>query len=316
MNPGELLSQFITLEHIPFPKKHEDSYFFDFSDEEFHLLAVFDGCGGLGARRYSLLDNQTGASLAAQTCSAVAAHWKNKITAQQMTNAALLADLFQKEALDKLQGLEEKYADNNKLIGTMVRTLPCTASMALVLPNSKAEGVTLTAINAGDSRVYVLTSEQGLQQLTRDDLRGNPDALMNLYVGAPLTNVINIDVPFELRTSTVKMSQPFAVLAATDGVFGYVRTPIDFEYMLLNRLCESASMEEFEKAFQADVASIAGDDATAVMAFYGWSSFKAIKKDFQQRAALLAELCECLDRDPSDDNIESVWNKYKTGAYL
>lgn len=316
MKPGDSFSQFITVEHIPFEKKHEDSYIYNFSRNELHMMAVYDGCGGLGARRYSALDNKTGAFLAAQTCAMVAEQWMNHATQQMIQTPGKLAELFMSQVTEELSALEKKYADNNKLLGTMVRTMPCTASMALVSPGEEPNAVTLTTFHTGDSRVYLLTPACGLQQMTRDDLRGNPDALLNLYVSAPLTNVVNIDVPFTMQTRSLQIEHPFAVLTATDGIFGYVRTPMDFENMLLNTLCRSATMSEFETTFRRDIAEISGDDATAVMAFYGWKSFEGIKKDFRRRSGEVAAVCAELDQDPSDDTIERLWEKYKPQAYI
>lgn len=316
MNPGELFSQYFKVVHIPSEHKHEDSYCFDFSRNDLHLLAVFDGCGGLGARRYSRLKGKTGAFLAAQTCAQCAAQWHHQLQPGAAVNLQALADGFSSIVLERLTVLESEYADNNKLVGTMVRTMPCTASMALVYADPETSATAVASFNAGDSRVYLLTAEHGLQQLTHDDLRGDPDALMNLYVNAALTNMINIDVPFSLRLRSVSIDEPFAVLTATDGIFGYVRTPIDFENMLLQALEEASTFNDFESAFGQAVAAITGDDATAVMAFYGWKSFQTLQADLRRRASIVAELCARMDGSATDEAIEQAWLQYKPGAFI
>lgn len=316
MKLGQMFSQYFTVEHIPNEKRHEDSYCFDFSGDELHLLAVFDGCGGLGARRYSRLADKSGAFLAAQTSAKCAFRWKERIQTGKQMDLQALAEEYSEGVRAELTALEREYADDNRLVGTMVRTMPCTASMALVYPSPERSAVTVASFNAGDSRVYLLTPEHGLRQLTRDDLRGEPDALMNLYVNAALTNMINLDVPFSLRLRSVNVRGPFGVLAATDGVFGYVRTPMDFENMLLQALEEASGFGDFQQRFRKAVAGITGDDATAVMAFYGWRSFQKLQADFHPRAQKLADICAALDRDGTDEAIERAWTEYKPGAFV
>ena len=316
MQPDDKLSQFLLIEHTPSKDRHEDSYCFDFSRRDMHLLAVFDGCGGLGARHYPALADRTGAFIAAQTCARIVGNRFDRLSPEDLSDTAQFAQSLCAKITADLTRLEENFADKNKLLGSMVRTMPCTASVALVHPGVLPESLSVTALNAGDSRVYVLTAEGGLMQLTRDDLRGEPDALMNLYVSAPLSNVINIDEPFSLRVRSVDYTIPFAVLTASDGVFSYVRTPMDFENLLLRSLTDAASFEEFEAAFREGVSAIAGDDATAVMAFYGWKHFSDLQKSFAKRSRAVSEICARLDEGPSDDAIEDAWLKYKPGAYV
>ena len=316
MRPGEALSQLMTIDYAPSENKHEDSFCYDFSKDELHLLSVFDGCGGLGSRRYSRLDNKTGAFIAAQSCARLIEQWQEQVTPELLADHRQLAESFMTRIVRQLNYLESKYADDNKLVGTMVRTMPCTASIALVHPGENGQSLSLTTLSAGDSRVYILTAENGLQQVTRDELRGNPDAMVNLYVSAPLSNVVNIDVPFTLQTRCMDMAKPFAVLAATDGVFGYVRTPMDFERILLDSLETASSFAEFESHFQRGVSSIAGDDATAVMGFYGWKSFKGMKRDFVRRRGQVGRICQALDANQTDEAMESAWQAYKPNAYI
>lgn len=316
MCPGEALSQFVTIDYAPNETKHEDSFCYDFSREELHLLAVFDGCGGLGSRRYSRLENKTGAFIAAQSCARLIEQWQEQVTPEMLADHQQLAESFMTRIVKQLSFLESKYADDNKLMGTMVRTMPCTASIALVHPGENDRTLSLTTMSAGDSRVYILTAEDGLQQVTRDELRGNPDAMANLYVSAPLSNVVNIDVPFTMQTRRMDMGRPFAVLTATDGVFGYVRTPMDFERILLDSLAMASTFAEFESAFQREVTAISGDDATAVMGFYGWKNFKGMKRAFVRRRAYVDKLCQELDANHTDEAMESAWQAYKPTAYI
>ena len=133
----------------------------------------------------------------------------------------------------------------------MVRTLPCTGSMITVTPSSvDLQALYVDIIHAGDSRVYMMRPQKGLQQVTRDELAGNPDALRNLYVSAPMTNVINIDKDFTLTHLAFDMKEPFALLCASDGVFGYVKTPMHFEKIILDCLETAETSHNLSKAFR------------------------------------------------------------------
>ena len=52
----------------------EDSYAF-FVNDKYGMIAVFDGCGGIGSRRYALYDDKTGAYIASHTVAQVAKKW-------------------------------------------------------------------------------------------------------------------------------------------------------------------------------------------------------------------------------------------------
>jgi len=163
--------------------------------------------------------------------------------------------------------------------------------------------------------VYVMRPKEGLQQVTRDELAGNPDALKNLYVSAPMTNVINIDKDFTLTHLSLTIKPPFAVLCASDGVFGYVKTPMHFERIILNALENAETFGDFERDFCIGVTSITGDDSTAVMPFYGWTAFDQLKEDFAKRYRYVDGLCTSVDTDERDEIIEAAWAQYSRDYY-
>ena len=171
-------------------------------------------------------------------------------------------------------------------------------------------------LQAGDSRVYIMRPANGLQQFSRDELVGNPDALNNLYATAPLANVINIDTDFTLTRQSMDVLGPFAVMCATDGFFGYSKTPMHLERDFLNCLNTASSFEDFEKKCDDVIGGAAGDDATAVMAFYGWRSLANIQADFAKRIRFINGMCGSLDSNWKDELIESAWAQYKPTYYI
>ena len=310
------LCQFISIKYAPASEKCEDALCYSFEDTHFHFAGVFDGCGGLGSKRYEKVENKTGAFISSQTCASVFYDEMKRSLSNKGISDTFVTHL-KSCFLITLKNREEQYGQQSRLIGTMVRTLPCTGSMVVI---SQAKGseklLHLDIIHAGDSRVYIMRPNEGLQQVTRDELSGNPDALENLYVSAPMTNVINIDKDFTLTHLSYNIETPFAVLCASDGVFGYVKTPMHFEKIILDALETANSFDSAEQAFRNSIKDIAADDSTAVMPFYGWDSYDQIKSAFAKRHRFISRLCHSIEEDMTDESINSTWNQFKAGYYL
>ena len=309
------LCQFVSIKYAPASEKCEDALCYSFEDADFHFAGVFDGCGGLGSKRYEKVGNKTGAFISSQTCASVFYDEMKSAKRNTAINDAFV-DHLKSCFLTALGNREKKYGQRGGLVGTMVRTLPCTGSMVVVSQAQDTDKLLqLDIIHAGDSRVYIMRPNEGLQQLTRDELVGNPDALRNLYVSAPMTNVINIDKDFTLTHLSYRIEPPFAVLCASDGIFGYVKTPMHFEKLILDALEASDTFDSMEQAFLKRIKAIAADDATAVMPFYGWDSLNQIKKAFARRHHFLSGLCRSIEEDMTDETIHSAWDQFKTGYY-
>jgi hypothetical protein len=117
-------------------------------------------------------------------------------------------------------------------------------------------------------------------------------------------------------------------VCATDGCFGYVRTPMHFEYLVLRHLLEARSTEAWSSALQAEIAAVTGDDAAMSTLGVG-ADLQDFQKLFAPRVAELAsDFIEPLD-DLSDavtraeqelralqsrqlDEMTERWNRYKS----
>lgn len=111
-------------------------------------------------------------------------------------------------------------------MGSMVRKFPTT--LALAYAEKEEDAIKIHLLWAGDSRVYLL-DEKGLAQLTRDDTDVE-DAFENLTNDGPMNNVLSSDGNYGINYKSVLLSTPTIVFAATDGCFGYIPTPMEFEY--------------------------------------------------------------------------------------
>lgn len=310
----QILTGIAEIEYKPLGLKGEDALTYNFQRNDLHTLAVFDGCGGAGSWKYPEFDNATGAFISAQIISRIYARWFSSLSADETKSAENLAVAFHDESFKILTQLKSNVSPMG-VAGTLVKSFPCTASIAIIGKHPEMDdSLYLTALNCGDSRVYYLTPGSGLVQLTTDDSRGHPDPLKSLRVSAALSEMLNADKPYTIKSRKLLIHIPFAVITASDGVFGYVRSPMDFEWMVLECLITTDSFVGFENAFKEKIVEITGDDSTCLIAFYGWESFEDIKKDFKQRYETIRSLVEILDNEVEEKKealLERIWNIYK-----
>lgn len=153
------------------------------------------------------------------------------------------------------------------------------------------------SIWAGDSRCFSLDADEGLRQLTWDDLKSRGDAFDNLNEDSPLSNYLNADSNFELHYQIVPFERPGIFIAATDGCFGYVRTPMHFEYLLLETMNRATDFDGWKQHLAGELSRIAGDDVSMVVAVVGWPNYQMVKADFAtRRSHLLSEYIMKLDK--------------------
>ena len=312
------LDSFIEICHKPLGNKGEDAFAYDLRRDDVHALAVFDGCGGAGAWKYPEYRNATGAFIAAHSMAGSFYRWIEKMSAADTQDSEGLAFGLSEVSGRTLSDLKQSCSPMG-VAGSLVKSFPCTVSAAVLTPDP-AGGLALTALSVGDSRVYILTPETGLLQVTKDDSRGHPDPLDSLRENAPLSDMLNADKPYKIKHRRIRLQTPFAVMCATDGIFGFARSPMDFEYQLLEALDDASSFAEFEDRLKETVMKTTGDDCTCLMAFYGWKKFDRLRKDLRRRSAYVKTLVKMIDetKDAAGEDavIREIWKTYKTAAVL
>lgn len=233
----------------------EDSMPLIFRSRETACVGVFDGMGGAGAKEYPTLTigNKTGAYLASRVVRAVSLNW--------LLNNGYIDELRLKEDIIKYFNylLSIWNVSPSGLRSGFVRVLPTT--LAIVEATSKGNKTEVTSYWAGDSRNYVLLAS-GLKQLSTDDLRQPKDPLENLRSDDALSNCICQDKPFEINVKKYNFKDPIIILSATDGCFGYLLTPMHFEYILLDCMMKSSNCDEWSIAIRQSLTPISSDDFT------------------------------------------------------
>ena len=292
------------------PEHGEDSFCYAFCDTA-GLTAVFDGCGGSGSKKHPCYNGHSEAYVASRLCADVVYEdfcdvFPTDMETEQFIKSKLTPDL--KQVLEQCAPPQEE--GTLRIRGSMVRTLPTTAAMA-VIRSKEEDRLRVSAVWAGDSRVYILDAD-GLAQLTVDDTTV-PDPMETLFEDGVLKNVICKDRPVRLHCAQYSVKLPCMVFAATDGCFGYVSTPMEFEAMLLSTLTESQSIDHWEKALAEKIGTVAGDDYTLCLAAYGYEDMDSLHRIFSRRWKTVQEeyMQHLTGADPDDRQLRrQLWEKY------
>ncbi|MFD3334517.1 serine/threonine protein phosphatase [Streptomyces sp. NPDC058700] len=177
----------------------------------------------------------------------------------------------------------------SKIGGTMRRQLPTTLAAVHYQIRDDRNSLALRPLWAGDSRAYVLSPGSGLHVLTRDHTRES-DALELLRSDPPMTNMICADREFTIDTQYIaSFDLPCVLVAATDGYFGYVHTPADFEYLLLRTLREAGSEYEWADLLRREVQAYTADDASLALLAIGHRDFAQLRRAYERRFDALIE---------------------------
>lgn len=322
---AEMISLTNYCAHFSIEKKHDNG-----EDCETHSInkdaayfGVFDGCGGAGSQPCPKFHGKTEAYIASRIVGEVFQDWFESASPTEGWSVGALKE----RVLNNLKECDELVGEKSMLVGGIKKKFPTTAAAGICYPGKKTIEVDLYW--AGDSRVYLLTP-QGLAQLTEDDL-GGIDAMENLTDDGVLTNMINLSKDFVIHTGHITLDRPGFLFAATDGCFGYLSTPMEFEYLLLetmlksdcvssdstgvadpwmDRLAEKIHLGWQEKLSEV-IGKIAGDDYTISGYAIGFGSFEEMKKAFIGRAnTLYSHFISGLNGKSYDEKF-ALWQQYK-----
>lgn len=289
----------------------EDSYCYSFCDTA-GLLGAFDGCGGAGARRHDYYSGHTEAFMASRFCAGSFYDQFRKHFPGYHIASDLTKKVFGPRTAQRLLDFgPPKDTTGFQIKGSSVRTLPSTAAVALIQQQENGS-MLVSAIWAGDSRVYILDS-RGLAQLTVDDATVT-DPMVNIYEDGVLKNMVCSDRPVNLHCKSVVMQEPFVVFTATDGCYGFLSTPMEFEGVLLETLLESGSVNQWETSLAGVLGSVAGDDYTLCLASYGYGTYEALQAAFARHYEKLSEkYLRRVSGMPLEDRQSRyrLWNSYR-----
>ena len=283
-----------------------------------HLVGVFDGMGGAGSRLYRGTDDaeRTGAYLGARAIREAVSDYAygdpSRIALSRPALGGLGAAVL--GALKRLEA-EAIPVSSSSLRGSMVREFPTTASLASVVPDPEDRAVIkCRVVNAGDSRVYCLVDD-GLQQLSQDDLKAECDALANLRSDSQLSNMVTASNAFALYWREFEVEVPCAIIACTDGCFGYFKSPLHFEAHLLSCLEKASTWADWGERVRQGLIDVAQDDATMALTVCGLDSPAEFSARLVHRLNWLRDALADIDSQPDEDavrqQIEQWWALYR-----
>ena len=289
---GPTLSFGFNLEKVPGQGEDSDPIVRD--GRELGLVAVFDGMGGAGGTVYETPDGRrTGAYLASRVARDVVEERMLAILDPEwnLDGPAAARDLQRTVKRALADRLAELNVPASGLRSRLLRALPTTmALMALQRSDPRKGRWAGHVFWSGDSRVYAFDPATGVHQLTRDDLRDRGDALLNLRQDSVVSNAMSADTDFVVHHHQVELTAPFLAVAATDGCFGYVRTPIHFEHLVLASLRDSTDARSWSRLLQQRIAAITGDDAAMAVLGIG-ADHEEFRQLFADRTAEIEERC-------------------------
>ena len=182
-------------------------------------------------------------------------------------------------------------APTSGLRSRLLRALPTTMALLALQQREPRKGRWAGHVFwSGDSRVYVIDPAAGAHQLTRDDLRDRGDALVNLRQDSVVSNAMSADTDFVVHHHQVELIAPFLAVAATDGCFGYVRTPIHFEHLVFAALRDSSDTESWSRTLQQRIAAVTGDDAAMAVLGVG-ADHGEFQQLFAHRTSAIERRC-------------------------
>ncbi len=289
------------------------------------LIAVLDGCGGTGGKKYAQAENWTGARLASHLAGRALYRWfsegaENADPQAGASGRARVLAAALDEALTAYNGdLQASSHVRSFISSKLSKDLPTTLAAMTAAPHP-AGGVRIRSYWAGNSRNYALIpsggNDAGLKQLSRDDIVGGYDPYEDLLKDGILCNSVNASEPFEIHTAQCRSNGPCILFSASDGIFGYLDSPIRLEWILLDTLERASSPLEWERMLRESFASYAADDHTLQLAALGFSDFAGDKAAYAPRRRELEERwirpLEEANRRGDHEAARALWESYKT----
>ena len=252
------------------------------------VLAVYDGMGGAGARKYTHKDTQE---------EHTSAYWASRYVKGAIEELIKLRPIGVnpveylesnmhvaiKQCLDK--EISNFPSASSSAVSKLLAKLPTT--MALCVYEIDDENLNVSCYWAGDSRVYMFDGEK-LCFCTLDDANapdGDPFSPANMDLA--MNNRICQDQEFRINKSqiTVKIdsAKPIILFAATDGCFGYYKNPIEFEKMILSTISSPDKSQWLSSIQQAIIDNIQQDDFSMSLVVIGNTSPESLQEPISVR---------------------------------
>lgn len=261
---------------------------------------VCDGLGGAGHTKHLLSDEENPGTVTERTSAYLgsrivaerverffAEHWEEWAGPEQTPEVGVYAGQL-KEALDRaIQDCVEKMRIRIP-VGKTIKIFPTTLASAVFLPCE--EGLTVAAVWAGDSRVYLLTPSKGLRLLSLDDADGAAESMNS---GTVMTNCVYAGSFFLNYCVYTLRGEPGLVFCCSDGCFDYLRSPLHLEWLLLHTILNMPQEEGRQpgeilgESIRDGIYQTIRDDTTMAGLCVGLPSIASLQEAFRPRMEAL-----------------------------
>ena len=248
------------------------------------MISVFDGLGGAGGSKITTLSGEQNSH--AFYGSRLVYDYFISLCNNQRIELLNDTEELKKELHIHLDSELRDFRENESgMVSKKPTKLPTTLAAMHINTNDPSK-IEVQSLWAGDSRCYALTTANGLEFHSIDDIKSNsPEEFIS--TDAPMTNYINAEGKFNINIKKFSVKAPSVFLVATDGCFAYFLSPMHFEYVLLKTLEDSNDIDEWQSKLKNEIQSVTQDDATMSLLSIGWNEFSSLKKDFNGKAEQL-----------------------------
>ncbi len=287
--------------------KGEDAHLFSADDyPDVIVIGVFDGLGGRSAG----YDGQTGGKIASQEASKTVGsfldQWNGKLDFE-------IVKAIKQKVYNTLKEAADAHIKPSRLGGSLAGKRLCTTMALASIPKS-IEGSTKYHVSLawiGDSRLYFLSPELGLQQLTHDDLEVKKNAFEMIREDPPMSQYLSADMKedWQIHFKLQELDKPGCILACTDGCFQYLPAPWEFEKLLLDTLNQSENVKQWEDSLNQQYQDIKQDDVSLILYPIGYEDFDNLKQSYKDRQAYLQDNFDC--KNTNIGALNPLWEKYR-----
>jgi serine/threonine protein phosphatase PrpC len=212
---------------------------------------------------------------------------KQEIVAHMLSFVATLETDLAEAFREKAREFSGATASSS-LRGKALRLLPTTLAAILYHRYKHGAGTLALAIWAGDSRCYAWTP-RGLAQLSVDDVKHPVDAMEAMRADAQLAHYLNEAEKPRLNRLLYRWDEPVLLLTASDGFYGFSRTPMHVEHLLLTAGAMSQNEIAFAQQLLQRLGHIAGDDVSLALAGSSWRNWEEVRLIMTERVRELNE---------------------------
>lgn len=259
-----------------------------------HMAVVCDGLGGSGQNTYIFKGEKwSSAALGSRVVSRLFCNYFREKYYEIFSDHALTNEIssqivkaFKISLKENMNEFVKTNNIRNVVKGKSMQTLPTT--LAGMLYRQQDEYTEIFVVSAGDSRVYCLTPDKGLQQLSIDDVDDEKDAFQK---ATTMTNNISQDCEFIIHYGYFKLPRKCVVFAASDGCFDALENPMELEFMVECAIANSKNVLETENGLGKELTEKeikcrklnTKDDCTIAGCIFGYSNSKEFSDLFFER---------------------------------